>query len=278
MHRVSLFGRSLGLSFGLSLGLSLGLAAGPAGCADSGGEGFVIRANLAPGDGCELNASLDAPFITRGLLNTRSGASYLLNPLIQSRIVAATGQESVRTVALMGAKVELAIGPITIETPDSVTTVCTAEGASACFAGAEADELAAAGVTRFRSLFAAPLAPNGGLTGGTFDLVPTSAIRAVQRKAGALDAGARLRAQVVATATVYGDLGGDEIEGAPFVYPVTICDDCVINNVGACAATSTEFEARTGNACNPFQDGVIDCCTGDGGGLVCPAVGTMEDS
>ena len=46
-------------------------------------------------------------------------------------------------------------------------------------------------------------------------------------------------------------------------------NDCVIVDQGTCA----DFmgTARTGNACNPFQDGPVDCCTDDAGALVCPA-------
>ena len=200
---------------------------------------------------------------------------YLLTPLIESRITADLGQESARTVSLKGAKVDLAIGPITVEDAQGALVFsCAAEGADACFGDAEVAALAAAGTTKFRSLFSAPLAPNGGLTSASFDLVPTAAIREIQRKAGALGAGARLHAQVVATATLYGDLNGGEVDGLPFDYPVTVCNDCVVNVVGACVATPKTFQPRTGNPCNLFQDGVVDCCT-NGADLVCPAVGTM---
>lgn len=247
-----------------------------AGCADTGDEGFVIRNNLAAsGMTCALNATIAAPFQSRGQLSASSPVPYLLTPLIESRITAAMGQESARTVSLKGAKVDLAIGPITVEDAQGALLFsCAAEGASACFGESEVAALADAGTTKFRSLFSAPLAPNSGLTSAAFDLVPTAAIREIQRKAGAVAAGARLHAQVVATATLYGDLNGGEVEGLPFVYPVTVCNDCVVNVVGTCAATPKTFMARAGNPCNPFQDGLVDCCT-NGADLVCPAVGTM---
>jgi hypothetical protein len=186
------------------------------------------------------------------------------------------GQESMRTVALMGAKIDLVVGPITVEDPlGNLTFSCAAEGASACFTEAERTALAMSAVTKFRSLFSAPLAPNGGLSTATFDLIPTAAVREIQRKAGTVPAGARLHAQVVATATIYGQLGGGEVESLPFVYPVTVCNDCVVNVGKACAETPASFMPRPGNPCNPFQDGVVDCCTDAAGALVCPAVGTM---
>jgi hypothetical protein len=248
-----------------------------AGCADTGDEAFVVRNNLAPdGDECSFLPETTAPFVSRGTLSTLSPAPYLLAPLIESRISALMGQESLRTVSLMGARIDLLIGPISVE--DAQGTVkfsCAAEGASACFGDAERAALADAGVTKFRSLFSAPLAPNGGLSTATFDLVPTAVVNEIERKAGVLAAGSRLHAQVVATATVYGKLGNSEVQSLPFVYPVAVCNDCIVNPGKPCDQTPKSFVPRKGNPCNPFQDGVIDCCT-DATGLVCPAVGTMQ--
>ncbi len=252
-----------------------------AGCAATGDEGFVIRNNVAPAqDACTFMPSTSAPFVPRGTLSARASSAYLLAPLIESRITAVMGQESVRTVSLMGAKIDLAIGPMTVEDATGrVTFSCAAEGANQCFDDTERTALAGAGVTKFRSLFSAPLAPNGGLSTAAFDLIPTAAVREIERKVGTIPDGGRLQAQVVATATVYGQLGGSEVEGLPYVYPVTVCGggaggaDCVVNLVGACASTPASFDPRPGNPCNPFQDGVVDCCT-NGAALVCPAVGT----
>jgi len=249
-----------------------------AGCvADGGDEGLVVRNNLAPdGTSCELSPETDAPFLSRGTIHVRSPNPYLLSPLIESRITAVMGQESARTVSLMGARIDLAIGPITAEDAQGNTTFsCTApDGANPCFGGAELTALADAAITKFRSLFSAPLPPNNGLTAATFDLIPTQALREIERKAGTLAAGARLRAQVVATATVYGRLGGGEVQSLPFVYPVTVCNDCVVNPGKECSLTPASFVPRPGNPCNLYQDGIVDCCT-EGATLVCPAVGTM---
>jgi hypothetical protein len=79
---------------------------------------------------------------------------------------------------------------------------------------------------------------------------------------------------VLANVEAFGDLQGTEIVADPYQYPVTICNDCVVNNLGACSALPVGTIARTGNPCNPFQDGIVDCCEGTNG-PVCPAVGTM---
>lgn len=259
--------------------LQAGLAAGAGACvADSGDEGFVVRNNLAPNEGnCAFTASTSSPFVSRGTLTSRATSPYILTPLIESRITAAMGQENLRTVALMGAKVDLAIGPITVEDAGgNVTFTCAAEGPNACFSEGERLSLAGSGLTKFRTPFAAPLPPNGGLASAVFDLVPTTTVSEIERKVGALAAGSRMNALVVATATIYGRLGGSDLDGLPFDYPVTVCSDCVVNDLGPCGSLSADFEPRTGNPCNPFQDGVVDCCTGAGGALTCPAVGTMQ--
>ncbi|HWO24453.1 MAG TPA: hypothetical protein VNO30_37165 [Kofleriaceae bacterium] len=269
--------RLCSIRLGPSGRLAFAVALALAGCvADGSDAGFLIRNNLAPDeDACTFMPSANAPFLARGTIHTRASSPYLLAPLIESRITAAMGQESVRTVALQGAKIDLAIGPITVEDAQGALKFsCAAEGANACFGESELAELAAAGTTKFRSLFSAPLAPNGGLTTAAFDLVPTAAIREIERKTGlgTIPDGARLHAQVVATATLYGQLGNSEVSGLPFVYPVAVCSDCVVNVVGTCADTPQSFDPRPGNPCNPYQDGTLDCCTGPTG-LVCPAVG-----
>jgi hypothetical protein len=248
-----------------------------AGCvADTGDEGFVVRNNLAPDEEkCSFVAATSSPALSRGTLHTRSSSAYLLTPLIESRLTAAMGQEQLRTVSLQGAKVDLAIGPITVEDAlGAITFSCAAEGDRACFSETERDKLADDGLTKFRQPFSAPLPPNGGLSSAVFDLVPTTVVSEIKRKVGAVPVGGRMNALVLATATVYGQLGGSEVNGLPFMYPVTVCDDCIVNNLGPCGEVSVTFEPRTGNPCNAYQDGVIDCCTNAAGGAVCPAVGT----
>src|SRR5262249_29996046 len=146
--------------------------------------------------------------------------------------------------------------------------------ANACFSDSERSALATAGTTKFRQPFSAPLPPNGGLASAAFDLVPTVAVTEIKRKVGVLPDGARMHALVLATATIYGQLNGSDVDGRPFDYPVTVCNDCVVNDRGPCSGLKTSFQPRKGNPCNSYQDGTIDCCS-NGASFVCPAVGTM---
>jgi hypothetical protein len=229
--------------------------------AGSGGEAMVIRQNLAPSaTECTFEASVTADFLSRGSIDLDSTVPYLMTPLIESRISAVIGQESLRTVALRGARVDLELGPISVESDGTVTVLD--------FSDSENAELRASGASRFRSLFSAPLAPNGALTTASFDIVSTPALGAIRAKVAATPG--IVHAQVLATVVVYGDLGGEEVDSVPFIYPVTVCNDCIKHNLGACPVASGTI-VRTGNACNSSQDGIVDCCTPPTGPPECPA-------
>jgi hypothetical protein len=232
------------------------------GCiAAEGDESFIIRSNLAAEGGtCVFQPSLDASFLARGQLFLDSPIPYLINPMLESRIVAAQGKESLRTILLEGANITLNIGPIErIGADGSVSLDETVETA------------------QFQSLFSAPLPPNGGLASAQFDLVPLSVVAGIRARAGApgLD---RIHAQVTASMVVFGDYYGERLESNPFQYPVTVCNDCVVANRFADGTFPTcdtfTATARQGNPCNVFQDGVVDCCDAGNGLIQCPAIAT----
>jgi hypothetical protein len=60
---------------------------------------------------------------------------------------------------------------------------------------------------------------------------------------------------------------GTSMQSDPFDYPVQVCAGCLVQNVQPCPFLATP--ANLGNACNPAQDQVVDCCT-DNGALICP--------
>jgi hypothetical protein len=239
-----------------------------AGCAADEYGSFVILNNQAPpsGDVCAFTADENNAFITRGQLSTSVPSSYLLTPLFASRIKADMGKELQRTVALHGARIDLTVGPIlTIE--GGVTSTIEIDPTD--------PELgqSVAGVTKFQTLFSAALPPNG-FSAASFDLVPAQVVDLVVARAQPSITRA-IHAQVVANVVAFGDLQGTEIVGDPFQYPVTICSDCVVSNLGLCSDIPLGDTGRAGNPCNPFQDGALDCCIGSAGQAVCPSVGTM---
>jgi hypothetical protein len=208
-------------------------------CADKGDEGMFILNNSAPPEGamCVFTGAVTQPFIAAGSISISSLDGYFFSPLIESRITAVTGQEAERTIHLEGADVTLSV----------------ANGGPS---------------QSFTALFAGSVAPNGGTTNVGFELIPQSSILALGNKT--------QNVEVVANVAIYGTLGGGRIDGEPFQYPVTIVGDNkgVVNSIGACDQMTLPAVTHTGNACNVYQDGEVDCCTcgsGTTATLICPA-------
>lgn len=107
-------------------------------------------------------------------------------------------------------------------------------------------------VAKFTSLVSGSVPPLGSVN-VSFEVVPASV--------------AATPGEYSANITVFGTLGGGRIDGEPFNYPVTVCENCIVRNAGACPLTASN--PMTGNPCNPFQDGIVDCCM-NGTTLVCP--------
>jgi hypothetical protein len=225
-----------------------------AGCeADSGGEGFVILNNTAvTGDMCSLTGVAGQAFISHGQINSGSPVGYVLTPFMQSAITAETGQELQRTIMFSGANVELTVEAITVTHSDGSSTIVPPP----TLMGTEG---------KFQSLFSGSLAPQG-TANVAFEVLPVTTMHTIMATAGA-GSGDSVNAEVKATVKAFGTMGGSRVDATPFVYPITVCNNCVVNDLGACPVMGT---IRKGNACNPFQDGPVDCCEG-GAGLVCPA-------
>lgn len=204
--------------------------------ADGGDEGFNIVHNLAPTGNCEVTPGTG--FLARGTIDKQSTSPYIFTPEIVSRIVAAEGStEAQRTIVLRGAKIDV----INAETGTSLK--------------------------KFTSLFAASLSPLGTTT-AAFDIIPTDVLASS-------GASGTTRVQLLAKITPYGALGGsgDNIDGVTFEYPVTVCDGCVANVLGACPlAFGTQVPESTPNGCNQFQDGMTFCCMSDAGPICPPTV------
>ncbi len=227
------------------------------GCvADTGGEGFIILNNTAVmGTQCLLTGTIGQPFKSHGEITTLSPAGYLFTPLFQSQLTALTGQESQRTIMFDGANVDLTVEAVTIQHADgtfSKPTPPTLTGTDG----------------KFQALFSGSLAP-GGTANASFEILPLSTIGTIVQGAG-LATGDHLSAEVKAVISPFGTMGGSRINGTPFQYPVTVCNDCIVVDHGACPIVGT---VRTGDACQPYEDAIVDCCRDTSNNLVCP--GTM---
>ncbi len=225
----------------LSTLISLGLAL-TACTASEGDEGIFLSKNVAPGDGCTLNATATELFRTHGTVSAFSGG-YRIFPQMVSKITATETNAQQRTIQVRGARID-------IETTDPALN------------GIPAD------VRRFESRFAAPIAPNGGITDAEFIGISEDYLKA----AAAIKGAGSWESEVIVHAIVYGDLAGSEVTSQnDWEFPVTVCNDCVVNVVGACPLPAGTIVRDARGACSLFQDGFVDCCTTSSNQLQCPA-------
>lgn len=234
--------------------LTLALGASLVACVDTGDEGIYVLNNTAiAGDSCALTGSPDQAQVGHGRINVYSPVAYVMTPLIQSRIQSAQNVDDIsKTVQLRGADIYLTLKAVSIQRGGNFMT----SNPEKAYPG-------------FGVLFSGAVPP-GGSVNAFVDLIPPGTLRTIAADSGADLNTDSLNAEVLAQVVIKGDLGGDTVESQPFYYPVTVCNDCVIVNRGACPMTTAP---RTGNACNPFQDGDVDCCVDASNNLICP--GTM---
>jgi hypothetical protein len=221
--------------------ISLGLAIG--GCsANEGDEGIFITKNVSPGDGCTFSAAENEHFLTHGTMSLVEGGSYQIYPQMISKITADDTNIPQRTILVRGARVDVEMTDKDINVPDSVL--------------------------HFESRFTAPIAPNGGITDASFVGLSTELIDALRTSYGSTP---NFETEVIIHAVVYGDLSGSEVTSQVFQFPVTVCTNCVVNNLGMCPLQAGTPVRAAPSVCSLYQDGFSDCCTGPSG-LICPAI------
>lgn len=218
--------------------LLAGVLSTTVGCAAEGAESIQILRNQAPGDECVIPTDTGGEFQPRGRIDVAAGSGYLFTPLVQSNVE--PSESAGRWIFVEGADVSLE------------------------FVGANAPSGDFGDLLNFRSLFSGSIEP-GGVSTFAFDVVPKQLLSQ-------LTVNVDDPLQVVASIELVGTLDGSDVESNTFNYPVEICNGCLTNVLGACLGLDESIDIRLGGVCQTLQDGVIDCCTDDAGGLVCPAV------
>jgi hypothetical protein len=229
--------------------LSLILATAVMGCTADDAGGILVLKNVLADEECATTAADDEVGISHGSLEILFPSDYIFIAQMRSRIIALPGEESQRTIITSGARIDITFPGSTL------------------FSAEELAELRSGGFTRFRQLFTAPIAPNSGVTDAGFVLVPQILVERIKAKT---TPGAPFQLQLLATFTVEGDMSGQEVESQQFSYPITVASNATVNVLGTCASIEEGEDVSTGYACNPFQDGNLDCCT-VGTDLFCPA-------
>ena len=225
------------------------LVAGFAACAQDGGDKTILITNnvAAPLDTCVLTVSEAGPFRSSGVVDAAFGEAYFLLPQIENLTTSNGGTLTAnRTFFAEGFRVVLTSpGPATQAAIGSLGTYSIPK--------------------------AFTVAPDGGGFIASLRLLEPKLIEAI-RPTIPLDK----RALVIASVELIGKVGGSQVTSNKFDYPIEFCVGCLIRSLGACAALDPAFTITLkGNACNPGQDNVVQCCQ-EPGGYVCPAVGTKK--
>lgn len=251
--------RSTSLSVSI-LSLALGLGA----CVDENADsGLIILHAVPPESGCTFAAGGTA-IQPSGRIQSTAGNGYLIAPEVRNDLTLADGEaESPKTILISGARVE-----IQFRDPSP-------------FTDAEEAALATEGLTRFEAPFAGSVAPNGGTAVLPFEAVPVQLLRRIDAKLP--DPTFENPSPSFLLDVQIRELGtrrGDSVESNLFRFPVEVCADCLIRDLGQCVDLSSAQTVSTGGACQTLQDGVLDCCHGvdpdgpegpAGQPFVCPA-------
>lgn len=224
-----------------------------AACVDNDADaGMVILRNVAPAEGCVASTDSDV-FQSSGKIQVDSPYGYLFTPLIRNDMTTLEGQNPTQRT-------------IFIESIDATVDIFEPE----VFTLAELTELETDGLTRFRTPASGSIAPNGGLMTLQAVIVPPELLAAIAPKLTA----ERDRITLDVRVQARGTHAGTSVTSNSFRYPVLVCRDCLAAVVGDCDAIDPDATYQQGGACNPLQDGLLDCCTTAEGTLRCPAVAT----
>jgi len=186
-------------------------SAAATGCvAAEGDESFVIINNLVPEIDemtgvAVFTPNIDGPFFSSGLITT-DFTSFTVGSLIESRVQAAEGKESLRTIFVQGANISLDVSEVTVVN------------------GSQVDRIGSPETIEFSIPFSAALRPNGGLGIGIYDLIPPDLMAVLRGKiegAGAA-AGAEIFINITSTTTMFADFYGDRIDSTSFVFPIVV--------------------------------------------------------
>jgi hypothetical protein len=233
----------------------LGVAAVGGCTANNGDQPILVLKNVHADTNCTTTGLTSEPSVPHGTLDTLFPSDYLFIAQMESRIVAPMGMEDQRTIITQYAKVDVAF-------PNSTL-----------FSASDLSNFEATGLTHFKSNFSTPLLPNDGIADGAFTLIPQQLVAQVAAKSGitGFQDPTEFRLEAEATFTIVGDLQGSTVESQPFVYGVTLGNHTSISSeMPPCPISSSGTTVPTGYACNPAQDGIVECCT-SGDTLTCPA-------
>lgn len=229
-------------------------ACGAAGCGRVPGQFEILNDQIPPASGeCVIPAD-ETKYQGSGLMDvsivqSSFDTAYLFFPLIENNLSGTQGASDPNQIQLTGFDVD--ISQIGSSTPAAAQVLSNAEQQ---------------GLLRFRVPWSGGVKSNGGHITAVVQAVPVELALQLASNGG-LDARPsltlNLRIQALGTTN-----SGRSLTSDPFNFPLEVCSGCLVGNVAPCPFTTPLVSP--GNACNPAQDDVVDCCT-ENGKLLCPA-------
>ena len=213
---------------------------------------FEILNDQIPITGCSIPVT---PDIYRGtgrvdlsIVRSDFPAAYFFFPLVENNLPGSMGDIDPNQIQLSGFNVDItAIG----EPSDAVKAVFASP--------------AAAPFIHYQTTWSGGVSSGGGHVSASVEALPVplaQQLLAMGDIGGAPSLTVNLRIQALGTTN-----SGRSLQSDPFDFPVEVCAGCLVANKASCPFGAAP--TNLGNACNPAQDELVDCCT-DNGVLVCP--------
>jgi len=230
------------------------LAASPMlACGQPPNQFFIVQ-NQVEEAGCVITTA-QSPYRSRGHMDVRliqknAIFGYLAFPLVKNDLPQESGSAAQQNrIALSSFVVDIeAIGPPPARIADLMANL----------------EASSPELLHFRQPTSGSVSPGGGLTATSLTAIGADLARRI-RETGELKSVPYL--QLGARIKAVGRRGTGEIESDAFLFPIDVCDGCLVAQVAGCPFTTAPI--NMGNACNVAQDGFVDCCT-MGDSLICP--------
>jgi hypothetical protein len=230
---------------------------------------FIVIQNQVPDTGCVIPTTKGSTYRGSGVLDVRlvsAGAetAYAIYPLMQNNLPGPTGAQAgdPNRIALSGFKIDISLMD---DAPDGALKDKFAAMATSGLNGAP-DHRIAYSIPTSGSVESGGGNTSSGVNGLDGELALLIRDSGVLQVSGPFHIRSTIRAE--------GSTVTRSVTSDPFDFPILVCDGCLIANavdrkVPVCPAASV---ANPGNECNVAQDESVDCCTTNGGQLVCPAV------
>jgi hypothetical protein len=230
------------------------------GCGKVPGQ-FIILDNKAPQANCSVTAdpgaaSLVSGFMDVSIVNDAALTAYLTIPLMENDLPPPGAGQFVdgNRIALSSFDVDLHLVSNPTHPQDVVDLFQGLEG--------NQDPLVHFNIPTSGSV------PSGGGHSASFvESFPASLARKIRDELHAPQPGSQLQVEIRLSAR------GSKITGAiqsdDFVFPISVCNGCLVNSVQTCPVKTPPIEK--GDPCNVAQDAPVDCCM-LGTQLVCPSI------